>query len=217
MPPSEPSLAILSPESLAVLIDGDARQQRQLARLLLEHLDKAVYHALRDKSARDARKQDIVADLLVYLYRRDAKVLRDWDPKRAGLRGYLDMVAGRFARRQLIGRPGTAALAEEQLGPPYLPGADLETELEYRDGLAQVEAFLDQHGSPKDHARFHARFVQGRSPAEVAEDEGTSVEALHTWASRLKKRVQHALPELFELFEVSPEGRVRRRRGPKKQ
>ncbi|MCX4240591.1 hypothetical protein [Paraliomyxa miuraensis] len=206
----EPSLSTLSHEGLIALLDGDARQQCQLARLLIARLDRSVFLALRDFPRGTTYRDDIVAELLAYLYRRNAKILRDWNPERAGLRGYLDMIAGRFARRWLASQPDTAALLEEQLGPRLLLGAELEVELEYRDGLAQIETFLDAHGSPKDRVRFRALFVLGRSPAEEARDTGTTVEALHTWASRLKKRVRRALPELRELFDVTLEDRVKR-------
>lgn len=196
---SSPSL---TPAIIAEHLEGDRGQRRLLAEHLLEHVDRAVFHALRDRPAARARKDDLVAELLLYLYRNDARVLRQWDPARAGLKGYVSMVAGRFVRRKLASARDPASLDEDEPGPPYLPGADVEAELAYRAALERLSGYLHDHGSPKDLARFRAMYVDGRPPSEVARAEGTSVEALHTWASRLKRRLQKALPQIVAFLKT---------------
>lgn len=207
MSPLDASLAELSPALLLELLDGNERQRRHLATLLLEHFDVSVFYALRNHPAALPRKDDFVSELMLYLYREDAKILRRWDPGRAGLKGYLNMIAGRFVRRGLATRPTPVALVEETLGSPYLPSADQELEMAYRVALSQLHDHLRDHGSVKDRSRFRALFIQGRSPAQVAKDEGASVEALHTWASRLKRRLQQAFPQIAKFFDGSDDER----------
>jgi DNA-directed RNA polymerase specialized sigma24 family protein len=192
----------LSPAVIAEHLEGDRGQRRLLAEHLLEQVDRAVFHALRHHPGSLARKDDLVSELLLYLYRNDARVLRQWDPTRAGLKGYVSMVAGRFVRRKLATERDPAVLDEAEADPPYLPGIDPEAELVYRAALEQLSGYLHDHGSPKDLSRFRAMYVDGRAPSDVARGEGTSVEALHTWASRLKRRLQKALPQVVAFLKT---------------
>jgi DNA-directed RNA polymerase specialized sigma24 family protein len=191
-----------SPAAIAEHLAGDRGQQRRLAELLLAHVDHAVFHTLRDYPASLPRKDDLVSELLIYLYRNDARVLRQWDPSRAALKGYLSMLAGRFVRRKLASERPAAPLREVERDPPYLPDADPVAELAYREALERLAGYLHDHGSPKDLARFRAMFVDGQAPSEVARGEGTSVQALHTWASRLKRRLHKALPQIAAFLKT---------------
>jgi DNA-directed RNA polymerase specialized sigma24 family protein len=202
MTPLDTSSPSRSPAAIAEHLTGDRGQQRRLAELVLGYVDHAVFHTLRDYPASLPRKDDLVSELVIYLYRNDARVLRQWDPSRAALKGYLSMVAGRFVRRKLASERPPVSLGEVERDPPYLPDADPDTELAYRAALEQLAGYLSDHGSPKDRARFRAMFVDGRAPSEVARSEGTSVQALHTWASRLKRRLQQALPEIAAFLKT---------------
>ena len=204
------SLSSLSPRLVVRMLDGDRLQRRRLAKLLLAHLDVAVFHVLRDHPHAWSRKDDLVADVMIYLYRNDAKILRAWDPDRAALKGYISMIATRFVRRHLAKQPIVVPLDDERpsssraSAPAPAPAsapASAEVEIEYRSALARLHDHLRTHGSAKDQARFRAMFVQGRSPAEVAADEGATVDAIHTWASRLKRRLLRALPEVAALVK----------------
>lgn len=207
------NLAKLSPERLAALLDGDRRERRRLAKALVAHLDRALYFALRSQPLVLARKDDLLSELLLYLYRDDARVLRRWDPDRAGLKGYLGMIATRYARRTLNERPIVTLLPDDEddgLGPPSRSDANLEIELTYRAALARLAEHLERHGSDKDRRRFLALFVQERPTTEVAQAEGASLQALHTWACRLKKRLHRAFPGIAELLRARRAGRAER-------
>lgn len=198
-PFDEPSR--LDPRVLTEHLDGPPLARRRLAEHVLSLVDRSVFFALRDQPDARSRKDDLVSEVIVYLYRNDARVLRQWDPGRAALKGYLNMVATRLVYRVLAAE--RAAIPLDEVGPEAeMARGDLEAELAYRAGLERLADYLHEHGSAKDLSRFRALFVDGKSPAEVARGEGTSVQALHTWASRLKRTLHAAFPQLVEALEA---------------
>lgn len=207
MSPFDPSR--LDPKVLVEHLDGPPLARRRLAEHVLTLVDRSVFLTLRDQPHARSRKDDLVSEVIVYLYRNDARVLRQWDPSRAALKGYLNMIASRLVHRALAAE--RASLPLEELGPEAEAArGDLEAELAYRAGLERLVDYLHDHGSAKDLSRFRALFVDGKSPAEVARDEGASVPALHTWASRLRGMLHAALPQLVEALEAHA---AQRRRG----
>lgn len=207
-PFDEPSR--LDPQVLAEHLDGPPLARRRLAEHVLSLVDRSVFLTLCDQTHARSRKDDLVSEVIVYLYRNDARVLRQWDPSRAALKGYLNMIASRLVHRALAAE--RAAIPLDELGPEAeVARGDLEAELAYRAGLERLADYLHDHGSAKDLSRFRALFVDGKSPTEVARDEGVSVPALHTWASRLRGVLHAAFPQLVEMLEAHTAQRATRR------
>lgn len=198
----------LDAATLVTHLDGTPRQRRALAELVLDLVERAVYHALRSRAGSLSRKDDLVSDVLLYLHRNEARVLRQWNPELASLKGYLDMVSRRHVWRRVATEPSMVSLEEVGAEAPIVVPADLEDELSHRAALAQLDAFVHEHCTPKDVSRFRALFVQGKPPIEVASLEGATPEAIYTWASRFKQRLAAAFPQVVELIE----SRLRARR-----
>lgn len=189
-----------TPEIIGRMLDGSRRERRELATQIVGYVDQAVHYALRVSRHPPENRDDLVSEVLLYLYRDDAKIVRRWDPKRAGLRGYLNMVSGRYVLRRRAGQPVVSPLAEED---PYLPEANMEDEFQYRAALEEIHDWVKTRGSDKDQARFESLLVQERPPTEVAREEGSTADSLYTWLSRFKRRAKTELPHLADLIERS--------------
>lgn len=187
----------ISPETIARALDGSSRERRRLAREVVGHIDRAVHYALRAGRHPTEQREDLVGDVLVYVFRNDAKVLRRWDPERAGLPGYLNMVTGRYVHRRRRGQPALEPSVDEE--SVLVTGAPLEDELVYRAALEELYDWVRTKSSEKDQARFARLLVQGHTPAEVAKEEGCSAEAIYSWISRFKRRIKETLPHVAEL------------------
>lgn len=190
---------MLTPEIIAKKLDGSPQERRELAREVLGHIDRAVHYALQAARHVKEPREDLVAEVMLYIYRDDARVLRNWDPTRAGLRGYLNMIGGRHVFRRRARQPQIEPLSsEEDMAPSE---GDVDAALAYRSALDEICDWVAAHGSDKDRARFEGLLVEGYTVAEMAEHEGGSTEAIYTWLSRFKRRVTQALPHLAEVLE----------------
>lgn len=189
---------MMSPETIARALDGSGRERRRLAQQVVGYIDRAVHYALRAGRYPPDQREDLVGDVLVYVFRNDAKVLRGWDPERAGLPGYLNMVAGRYVHRRRRGQPALEPPVDEEAA--FLRDATLEEELAYRAALEEIYDWVKTEGSQKDQSRFTRLLVEEHTPAEVAKAEGCSADAIYTWVKRFKQRIKETLPHVAELI-----------------
>ena len=142
--------------------------------------------------------EDLVHEILAYLFRRNGAVLRSWDPQRASFRGYLGMIASRFVRRRLGNRLVIISLGD--IGLAEVDDADIDDLLAYRAALEEILAWLDARNGDHDRERFNALFIDGRSAADIAAGEGVTADAIYTWKSRLRGRIAKAFPHVVELL-----------------
>lgn len=195
---------MLSAELIAAKLNGSKRERRELARAVLEIVHRVAHYTLRaSRGPRDLR-DDFVHDILLLLFRNDAKLLRAWNPERASLDGYLGMITGRYVRRRLRGRSFHDPTVH--LDPADVSIEVPDIQLAYRAALEQLYDWLHEHGSDKDRTRFVALFVDQYSPVDIARDEDVSVDAIYAWRSRLKGRLAQALPHALELIRHGADG-----------
>jgi RNA polymerase sigma factor (sigma-70 family) len=192
---------MLTPATIAKMLAGTHRDRTQLALVLVERIDRAVYFTLRGCGQRAEQHEDMVQEALIYVYRDDAKVLRRWDPVRAGLRGYLNMVISRFVRRRVATQTRQTVVVLEELPDVESPRpeATMDDNFAYRASLEELYDYVKQEASEKDRERFWALYVEEGTPADVAQQLGVTTDALYTWASRFKKRLHQALPHLKDV------------------
>ena len=198
---------MLTPTIVQRKLGGSRRERTELAREVLKSVDRTVHYTLRVLPMIAASREDLVNDVMAYLYRDDAKMLRNWDPKRATFGGYLNMVARRFVLRK-TGQPAPFMLPDDEL--PYLASQSMEKRLAYRIALEEILDWVRHATSPKDRARFARLFMDEQTPAEAAKAENASVEAIYTWMSRFKQRIKEGFPHLAALINLPdqepPEG-----------
>lgn len=196
--------ARLDPATLLAYLEGTPRQQRELAEHVLDLVERAVARELRKRHpVSHAHREDLVSEVLENLYRNDGRVLRQWDPERgcASLKTFLDMVGRRHAWRRLAAEPNAVSFDEADAPLDAVVRKDPEDELALNAALERLANHMLEHGSRKDISRFRALFVDGQSPTVVANLEGTTPEAIYTWASRLKQRLAAAFPQIVALLE----------------
>lgn len=187
-------------KALAEHLDGPREARHRFAAYVLSLVERSVFFELRGHAGPGSHQDDLVSEVMVHLYRNDARVLRQWDPSRAALKGFLNMVAGRLVRRILASERAMVSL-DDMGAEAEAVREDLEVALAHRAAVERLARHVLEHGSLKDRSRFRGLFVEGKSPAEVARSEGASVQALHTWASRLKRTLQAEFPQLVETLE----------------
>lgn len=202
-----------TPEEVRAAFSDQPGMLRPLARWLLPVVDQKVMYVLRPIALQKRRdltmiRQDLVQDLLVEFLRDDGKLLRQWDPERGctilsfiGLvtRCYIHHRFRRFKGNPWASEPVSAEEMTALVDDGVSLGPNLVEDLEHRQRLEQLHQKFVAQLSPRDQARFAALFVQQRSPAEVAADEGVTENAIHQWSSRIVRKIRG-------LFEESGEG-----------
>lgn len=179
-------------------LGGDRAAQRQLADRLLDTIQREVVFVLRRRASpvgRDPRQEarDLVHDVLVALFERDAQELRRWDPERGrSLDSFVCLVARRRVARVLGQRRGNP-WSDNPTEPGILAqslesnDASLTGRLESREQLQRVlDALLGQM-SDRDVELFELIFVEERDPAEVAEAMDMTRGAVNAWSYRTRK------------------------------
>lgn len=177
---------------------------RTLARWLLPVVELKVTYVLRPIALAKRRdlttvRQDLVQDVLVELLRDGGKVLRQWDPTRGcSLTSFLALVTRCYIRhrfKQFKGNPWASdpVSAQELMalvddGVPER--ATLADDLEHRQQLEYLYQSLDAKLNSRDRTRFNDIFVQQKTPAEVAQKEGVSENAIHQWSSRIIRKMR---------------------------
>lgn len=189
---------------------GDRAARRQLAERLLDSIQREVAFCLMRAavpSGRDPRQDvhDMVQEVLVALFERDARELRRWDPARGrNLDSFVRLVARRRVARILGQRVGNP-WADAPTDPDDLDDCDereLVARLEERQALDRVLVALAGRMSARDHELFDALFVREETADEVAERMNISRGAVNAWAYRMRK-LARTVAKQFDL-EASP-------------
>ncbi|MCA9651702.1 MAG: sigma-70 family RNA polymerase sigma factor [Myxococcales bacterium] len=180
------------------MLDASERERRELHQQVVEAVHRTTHFTLLACQGPPSMVEDLVHEILAYLFRRNGAVLRSWDPQRASFRGYLGMIASRFVRRRLGNRLVIISLGD--IGLAEVDDADIDDLLAYRAALEEILAWLDARNGDHDRERFNALFIDGRSAADIAAGEGVTADAIYTWKSRLRGRIAKAFPHVVELL-----------------
>lgn len=188
MPPTDEDLVARS-------LAGDRAARRQLAESLLDSIQREVAFCLMRAAAptgRDPRQEvrDMVQEVLVALFERDARELRRWDPARGrNLDSFVRLVARRRVARILGQRTGNP-WADAPTDPDDLDDCDerqLVAHLEERHALDRLLVALAGRMNARDHELFDALFVHEEEPDDVAARMNMSRGAVNAWAYRMRK------------------------------
>ena len=180
---------------VAFALGGDRDARRRLAARLIDPIHREVGLCLLRRAAvarRDPRQDvaDLVQDVLVSLFDRDAQELRRWEPERGrSLASFVRLVARRRVARILGQRRGN---------PWFVPPVDLQNvdlddqaavaqRLEDRGQLDAVLAALHERMNPRDHELFDLLYAQELEPDEVAKRMQMTRGAVNAWSYRMRK------------------------------
>lgn len=188
-------------------LSGDEEASRRLVRMIAPTIHVRVARAFLRRSGfakgRDLRPlvEDAVQDVFVGLFANDGRSLRAWDPDR-GL-SFLSFVgflaerevgmAMRVARRNPFTEDPTADNTLVALGGDQ---RDATGQIESRDLLGRLAQELRARLSPKGRRYFELLYIDQRSVASVAEEMGTTPDALYAWRSRMGKLLKQLRDEL---------------------
>ena len=150
---------------------------------------------------------DLMQDVYVALFEREARRLAAWDPTRGcTLDSYVRLVARSRALDVLRSRRRTPwqsdGLDTSDVDEPAESDSDNETVMFAREALQAVERRLHELLSPRDYAMFIGVFVEELSTADVAAALGMTPGAVYQWSSRFRRNV---LPGLLRLVDEGPE------------
>ncbi|PRP91716.1 hypothetical protein ENSA5_52960 [Enhygromyxa salina] len=185
---------------VAAALGNESGARRRLADRLLDAVQREVAFVLRRHAAAAGRDpgqelRDMVQEVLVALFERDAKELRRWDPQRGrSLDSFVRLVARRRVARILGQRRGNP-WADVPMDPRSIeddPAADdraqgLARQLEQRNELGALLDALYAKMSARDVELFDLLFVQERDPKQVAEALGMTRQAVNAWSYRTRK------------------------------
>lgn len=200
------SAASLSDAELVARVrKGDRDAAEALVERLMPVVQKRVAWVLsRRPSARRTSRQDVLdhaQDVFVRLLEPQSKVLEAWDPARgASLATFVGLVAERQVLSTLrSGRRG--AWREDPTLDGEAPvlvddGPDLEARTWSRDLLERLLDHLEEELTPRGRQLFVALYVEEAEPEAVAEQLGMSLNALYSWRSRFKARIQEVARSL---------------------
>jgi len=167
---------------------GDRQALRELfAHVICPVIERRLAHRLALSGADRAALQDHVQEVLVHLLKRDAEVLRRWDPQRGALEPYVAKVADNHLISHLRKRP------------PPSPSEDLDSEPAATETPEQRAAFshlvlrLLREMNDNDAALFRAVYLEELSPDEAAARLGITRDAAHKRIQRLRVRLAKML------------------------
>lgn len=186
---------------VARVLAGDRAAAERLVDRLLPTIQKRVAWVL--SRAGKPRRDDVLdhaQDVLLRLFERDYRVLRTWDASRgASLETFVALVTERHVIASLRSGRKSAWREDPTLDVEHELGAgeaDLERQLGNKDLLEQILVRLESELTPRSRELFRALFVDERPIDEVAGHFGMSSNAVYTWSSRLRTRVQALTQEL---------------------
>lgn len=167
----------------------------RVARALLRRQGQARGRNLRQEV------EDFVQEVFAALYANGGKKLLAWTPGR-GLT-FLSFV-GFLAEREVAmmmrthkRNPWTEdPTADNMLVSLKGSAADASDRLEARDLLRRLCAELRERLSPQGRQYFHLLYIEHRSVKAVADETGTTTDALYAWRSRLSKMLRQMRDEL---------------------
>ncbi len=179
---------------------GDRRAAAALAERLLPVVQKRVAWVLSRRGA--GRREDVLdyaQDAMVRLFERDGRILKTWDPaKGASLETFTGLVAEREVLSALRSGRRSAWREDPTIDVDLdrkFEGPDLEQRLGDRDVLERLLDHLEVELSPRARGLFQALYMEEQAPDDVAERFGMSLNALYSWRSRFKARVDVWLQE----------------------
>ncbi len=184
------------------VLRGDRAAAERLVVRLLPVLQRRIAWVVRAHPA--ARREDVLdhaQDVLLRLFQDDHRVLRSWDPARgASLDTFVALVAERHVRAVLRSGRKSAWREDLTLDLESAGGTtgDGERHMLSKDLLERILDRLEGELTPRSRELFRALFVEELPAEEVAERFGMSSNALYTWTSRLRARVQALAAELGE-------------------
>ncbi len=197
-PPIESSL----PQALA----GEPSAVREVVAALTPVIQARAGRALGRRGAahgRDARQElaDLTQDVLLLLFRDDARILRAWEPARGlSLLNYVGLVAerevGHIARS---GRRSPWALdpaEDSELDAVASSAASPESAAGSRDLFDRLHERLERELHPRAMDLYRMLVVDDAPIPEVIARSGLSADAVYAWRSRLLKRARQLLLEL---------------------
>ena len=185
---------MLTPEIIATLLVGDRHERRRLYDRLLVPVTKTAHHVRHHFKLPAARHDDLVQDGMLYIYEDPPRRLLTWTPERASFDGYIRMITRRRLWRLLSRERPTRSFDEAEVVAldHRMPDSSMYWTLLGDEVLDWVSS-----GKETLRRRFTALFIDQCPRSEVAEVEGVSVEALHTWVSRFRKQLDREFPDFF--------------------
>lgn len=175
-------------ELVSRALAGDRQALRELfAHVISPVVERRLAHRLALSGADRAALQDHVQEVLVHLLKRDAEVLRRWDPARGALEPYVAKVADNHLISHLRKRPQPS------------PSEDLDAEPAASETPEQGAAFshlvlrLLREMNDNDAALFRAVYLEELSPDEAAVRLGITRDAVHKRIQRLRGRLAESL------------------------
>lgn len=194
-------------ELLSGALSGDAAARKALVRALAPIVQVRVYRTICASgpraSGRSARQEveDLTQDVLVALFKDDARVLRMWDAERGlSLPNFVGLVAEREARHVLQSRrrsPFSLVPTEDEAlarAAGSAPGP--ETEVASRELFDRVWRALKDELTPRAVELFRRLVLEERTVEEVCEEFAMQPGAVYTWRSRLTARAREIVVEI---------------------
>lgn len=168
-----------------------AQHDRAAQLVLVRRLRRLFERAARRRAIPPAELEDELQEFYVWLIEGDHRNLRRWDPQ--GGMGFDRWFAQRSvnrvdSRRRRARLQVVEAEPDEEADPQ-----DAQLELQVRQQIETVWAWLEAHGTPRQQELFVRWFVLEHSGAEIAAALGMTPEAVHMGVSRLRQAVARAL------------------------
>lgn len=191
-------------------LEGDQAALRSLINAITPVIQKRVARALLKyrqgpSAGRDVHQevQDLSQKVFLYLFAKDARVLRRWDPERGlSLLNYIGLVAEFRAMGILRGRRSPwidePTLIDELPDQPR-SSDNPEQAAASREILGLLLVLLKDRLSAEGWNMFDLLFLQELSPEEVARKTGKSLAAVYKWQSRLRQLAR----EIFDALSNS--------------
>ena len=195
----------ITPDLVEATIQGDVEAQGRLVRKLTPVIQYQVGKMLRlwrvgPAAGRDLRQEmeDLVQEVLLEVFDKDAQMLRRWQNDRGPLEAYVSYTARNRAAEVMRSR--ASPWREEPI-----PTMDLDRESHrakpdhatfHRDLLSKVYLCLLKRFRPDDSLLFELLFVDECSPQDTADRAGKSLEAVYKWRSRLYQKARECWEKL---------------------
>jgi DNA-directed RNA polymerase specialized sigma24 family protein len=191
---------------LAPALQGDPSAVQAMVAALTPIIQARAARALVRKGGpwqRDLRQElgDLTQDVLLLLFREDARILRAWEPSRGlSLLNYVGLVAEReVGHIAQSGKRNPWALdptEASELEDTACSTAGPESDVGSRQLFDRLHARLAEELNPRAMELYRLLVVEDAPIAKVSERLGLSADAVYAWRSRLLKRARQLLVEL---------------------
>lgn len=166
-----------------------------------------VLRLARRKGLQDADARDVCQEV----FRAVAGSVGRWDPDRGSFRGWLATIARNLllnflsrGRGQPRGTGATSLIERLEAHPADDPSATALFEREYRRRLFRWAADeVRSESTPAAWRAFEQAAIEGRNPADVAAELGTSVGAVYVARSRILAKIRRKIQD--QAHEPDPE------------